>query len=206
MINAYLKSLNQPLVHPMVDLMKKQALNDHVPIITDEGIRFLIQLLKIKNAKKVLEIGTAIGYSSILMALFTHVDITTIERDEKLFKIAEENINKANLQKKIKVILADAHDVSINDQDYDLLFIDAAKASYIDFFEKFSKNVSTGGVIVTDNLLFRGLVASPQGIESKNRLQLVKKINKFNEYIIKQEDYDTYIYPIGDGMSISIKK
>ena len=206
MNHEYLKSINQSLDHPIIDDLKEQALKGQIPIITDEGIRFLIQILKIKNAKKVLEIGTAIGYSSILMALFTHVDITTIERDEKLYKIAEQNINKANLGKKIKVILADAHDVSINDHDFDLLFIDAAKASYIDFFEKFSKNISSGGIIVTDNLLFRGLVADPQGIESKNRMQLVRKINKFNEYIVKQEDYDTYIYPVGDGMSVSIKK
>ncbi len=206
MNHEYLKSINQSLDHPIIDDLKEQALKGQIPIITDEGIRFLIQILKIKKAKKVLEIGTAIGYSSILMALFTNVDITSIERDINLFNQAKKNVDLSGLNNRIHLILADANDISINDNDFDLVFIDAAKSSYIHFFDKFSKNIKSGGIIMSDNLLFRGQVADHDLIQSKNRMQLVKKINKFNEYIVNHPDFETYIYSIGDGISISIKK
>lgn len=205
MCQEYLKQLNITFNHPMVDLLKEQALEHHVPIITDEGIHFIVQLLNIHHSKRVLEIGTAIGYSSILMALFSRAEITTIERHKKWFDLANINIKNANLTNRIHTIHDDAKHV-ILEEEFDLIFIDAAKASYIDFFKKFSKNLKIGGLIITDNLLFRGQVAHPDLIESKNRRQLIKKINKFNEFIVKDKTFDTYIYSIGDGISLSIKK
>ncbi|MDA3932128.1 MAG: O-methyltransferase [Tenericutes bacterium] len=206
MNQEYLRNVNKPFDHEIVAKLKQQAKVDQIPIMTDEGIHFLIQLIKIHNAKKVLEIGTAIGYSSILMALFTNAEVTSIERNETLFKQANSNIEFANQSNKIRLLLGDANDVIIDDDDYDIIFIDAAKSSYIRFFEKFSKNLKTGGLIVSDNLLFRGMVAHPEDIESRNRKQLVKKINHYNEFIVNHPDFDSYIYDIGDGLSISIKK
>lgn len=205
MSQEYLKALNKEFNHPIIDLLKEQATQYHVPIITDEGIHFIVQLLNIHQSKKVLEIGTAIGYSSILMALFSHADITTIERNQTWLNLARANIKKADLSHRINIIEDDAKNVEL-DEDFDLIFIDAAKSSYIDFFNKFSKNLKKGGLIITDNLLFRGQVAHPEQIDSKNRRQLVKKINRYNEFLVSQENFDTYIYAIGDGISLSIKK
>jgi len=154
----------------------------------------------------VLEIGTAIGYSSILMALFTNAKVTSVERNETLFNEAKKNIVMAKQENNISLILGDANEVIIEDTDYDVIFIDAAKASYIKFFEKYSNNLKTGGIIISDNLLFKGMVAHPEDIESRNRKQLVRKIDRYNEFIINHPDFDSYIYDIGDGLSISIKK
>lgn len=206
MVNEYLKSVNQDLNHEMVKILKNQAIKDDIPIITDEGIRLLIQIISVSKAKKVLEIGTAIGYSSILMALFSHASITTIERDASLYNTAKNNIDLAGLSKRIRIILGDAKEVTITEKDFDIVFIDAAKSSYIDFFEKFSQNLKPQGIIISDNLLFKGLVANPKDIESRNKKQLVRKIDKYNHFIVKHPDFNTYIYNIGDGMSISIKK
>lgn len=205
MSQEYLKALNKEFNHPIIELLKEQATQYHVPIITDEGIHFIVQLLNIHQSKKVLEVGTAIGYSSILMALFSRADITTIERNHAWLNMARANIKKADLSHRIKIIEDDAKNVDLN-EDFDLIFIDAAKSSYIDFFNKFSKNLKKGGLIITDNLLFRGQVAHPEQIDSKNRRQLVKKINRYNEFLVSQENFDTYIYAIGDGISLSIKK
>ncbi|MGM0495590.1 MAG: O-methyltransferase, partial [Bacillota bacterium] len=158
MVNKYLAEINKDFNNDIVKSLLNQANNLKIPIITDEGIHFLIQLIKIHSSKKVLEIGSAIGYSSILMALFTDVTITTIERDEKIAKLALKNIKKANLSNRINLIIADANDVSISEDDFDLIFIDAAKASYINFFEKFAKNLKSNGLIICDNLLFKGQV------------------------------------------------
>ncbi len=206
MNQEYLRNVNKAFDKKIIDDLKQQAKSDHIPIISDEGIHFLIQIIKILNAKKVLEIGTAIGYSSILMALFTNAKITSIERNEALFKQAENNIKFAKLSDKISLIFGDANDISIEEEDFDLIFIDAAKASYIRFFEKFSKNLKTGGLVISDNLLFKGMVAHPEDIDSRHKKQLVKKIDRYNEFIVNHPDFDTYIYNIGDGLSISIKK
>lgn len=202
----YLKTINPSFEHPLIDEMKAYASDNHVPIITDEGIHLIIQLLNIHKAKKVLEIGTAIGYSAILMSFFTGVDVWSIERNHVMYQKAKENIEKMALNDKIHLLLGDAKEIDIQDKDFDLIFIDAAKSAYIDFFNRYKDHVKKGGLIITDNLLFRGQVAHPDQIDSRNRKQLVKKIDRFNQYIISQNDFDTYIYGIGDGLSISIKK
>lgn len=206
MVNKYLKSINKNLEHEMIGILKSQASSGNIPIITDDGINLLVQLITISKAKKVLEIGTAIGYSSILMALFTDANITSIERDEELYQIAKKNVSTANLTNRISLILGDANDTEVRDKDFDIIFIDASKSSYIHFFEKFSGNLRPQGIIVSDNLLFRGWVANPEEITSRNKKQLVKKIDHYNHHIIDHPDYKTYIYNIGDGISISIKK
>jgi len=206
MNQAYLASINPSFDHPVVQELKDYARINHVPIITDEGIHLIVQLLHVQRAKKVLEIGTAIGYSAILMALFGRVDVWTIERDKALYDFACTQVKKLKLDHQINLIHGDAKTADLDESDFDLIFIDAAKASYIEFFERFEKHLKPGGLIVTDNLLFRGQVAHPDKISSKNRRQLVKKIHQFNVFINQHSDYDSYVYDIGDGISLSIKK
>ncbi|MFW5794112.1 MAG: O-methyltransferase [Bacillota bacterium] len=206
MFNKYLADINKDFNNKVVKSLLKQANELNVPIITDEGIHFLIHLIKIHSSKKILEIGSAIGYSSIMMALYTNAFITTIERDQEMFNLATDNIKQADLDKRIHLIHADANKIKITDTDFDLIFIDAAKASYINFFEKYSSNLKKGGLIICDNLLFKGMVEKPEQVENRNKRQLVKKIDKFNQYLVNQPDFDSRIYNLGDGMSISIKK
>ncbi len=206
-MSDYLKQINPKRTNPVIEEILQEATLLKTPIIRFDAINLIIQMINSSHAKQVLEIGSAIGYSAIMIATFTKASVVTIERDEDSYKRAIKNVKKANLESKITVILSDALNYQIKeDFQCDLLFIDASKSSYIKFFEKYEKYVCSSGMIVSDNLLFHGLVEEPELIETKNRRQLVKKIRNFNEYIMDQPNYDSYIYDIGDGLSISIKK
>ena len=131
-----------------------------IPIMEKNGMKFLTEFIRLNNIKNVLEIGSAIGYSAINIALTgDDVYVTTVERDKDRYIEAVKNIKKVNLDNRITLILQDALDFNINDK-FDLIFIDAAKSQYIKFFEKFSKNLKPGGYIITDNIGFHGLVNS----------------------------------------------
>jgi len=187
--------------------IKKYAIEENVPIMTDEGIDFLTNFIVDKKINKVLEIGTAIGYSAIMMALTNpNLIITSIERDEDRYLEAVKNIKKLGLEKRINLIFNDALYVDVFDKDYDLIFIDAAKGQNIKFFEKFTNNLKKGGYVITDNIYFHGLVENPENIESRNLRQLVRKIKEYIEYLENNKDYDTEILKLGDGISISYKK
>ena len=187
--------------------IKKYALDNNVPIMTDEGIDFLTNFIVDKNINKVLEIGSAIGYSAIMMALSNpNLFITTIERDEDRYLEAVKNVKKLGLEKRINLIFNDAFDVEVTDKNYDLIFIDAAKGQNIKFFERFTKHLKTGGYVITDNIYFHGLVDHPETIESRNLRQLVRKIKEYIEFLENNENYDTEIIRLGDGISISCKK
>ena len=205
MIKEYLKNINIKETNSLLVSFKTYALQNDVPIITDDGINFIKQLINLKGVKSVLEIGTAIGYSAINMALYSDCSITTIERDLEMYNKAVENIKEANLADRITVIFKDALEVDESELGkFDLIFIDAAKAQSIKFFDKYKSLLNEKGLIVTDNLLFHDLVVTP--IKDRNLKQLVRKIDTFNKFVVEQEDFDTYIYSIGDGMSLSIKK
>ncbi|MBP5445234.1 MAG: O-methyltransferase [Acholeplasmatales bacterium] len=201
----YLDNLNK-LEFSNLDIeLRNYAKENDVPIIQDEGLHFLRQVIMLKNARNILEVGTAIGYSAIQMAkLGANVD--TIEINEESYKIALENVKKANLSDKITIYNEDALLIDISKlKKYDLIFIDAAKAQYINFFNKFKVLLNDKGVIVTDNLLFHGLVLETE-FKSRNLRQLVNKIRNYNEWLLEQDDFDTTIYNIGDGLALSIKK
>ena len=180
------------------------AEENNVPIMTKEGITFLTNYIKKYNIKRILEIGAAIGYSSIMMALVDEeIEITTIERDEKRYLEAVKNIKKFHLEERINLIYKDAFDVNLTDQ-YDLVFIDAAKAQNIKFFEKFSKNLKPKGTIITDNMNFHGLVdKEPEEIKSRNLRGLVRKLKDYATFLQENKKFDTEFLDIGDGIAIS---
>ena len=190
-----------------IEKIKEEAIDNNVPIITDEGIEFLTNYIKENNIKKILEIGTAIGYSAIKMAEVSEdIEITSIERDEKRYLEAVKNIKKVNLENRITLIYNDALYVSLSDK-YDLIFIDAAKAQSINFFERFEKNLNDHGTIITDNMKFHGLVDKPiTEITSRNVRGLVRKINNYKEFLEKNTKYKTTFFDIGDGIALSIKR
>ena len=187
--------------------MERYAEANNIPIIEVDSIKFIMKYIKLNNVKSVLEIGTAIGYSAILMANASRdVEITTIEKDEKRYKEAIKNVNKCGLDKRIELVYNDALEVNLAGHSYDLIFIDAAKGGYIKYFEKFCNYLNPGGVIITDNLKFHGLVKNKSQVKSKNLKGIVEKIEKYIEFLDNNKDYITKYYDIGDGLSVSFKK
>jgi len=186
--------------------MEKYANEYNVPIVEKDSIKFIMKYIQLNNVKSILEIGTAIGYSSILMAsVADNVEVTTIERDEKRYMEAIKNVKKCGLEKRIEVVFQDALDVNLIGRSYDLIFIDAAKGQYTKFFEKFSHYLKPNGVIISDNMKFHGLVGNRTEDMSKNLNSLVSKIESYIEFLKSNKEYTTKFYDIGDGLSISIR-
>ena len=184
--------------------LRNYAEENNVPIMTTEGINFITSYIVKHDIKKILEIGSAIGYSAIMMALANQdVEVTTIERDEKRYLEAVKNIKKFNLEDRINLIYNDAFNVSFTEK-FDLIFIDAAKAQNIKFFEKFSHNLTPRGTIITDNMNFHGLIDKDEKeIKSRNLRGLVRKIKEYHTYLKNNKKYDTEFLNLGDGLAIS---
>ena len=193
----------------MEDILKeieKYAKKENVPIMQKRGINFLCNLIKKNNIINILEIGSAIGYSSIKMALVNeNIKVTTIERDNIRYLEAVKNIKKCDLEKQITLVQGDALDIEIEGL-YDLIFIDAAKSQYIKFFNKYSKNLNKNGMIVSDNMNFHGFVDNPDTIKNRNLRQLVGKIKKYREFLKENNEYETKFYKAGDGIAVSKKR
>ncbi len=190
--------------------LKAYAKENKVPIIFDEGLSFLEAIIRTKRPVNILEIGTAIAYSAIRMVRAADSNVYTIERDPKMYELAKENVIKAGLEDKIHIIFKDAllafDDVS--NIKFDLIFIDAAKAQYHKFFDIYTPLLNDHGIVVCDNMLFHGLVEDKDHLENYSRSVrgLIRKLNEFHEALLNNPEYDTAIYDIGDGMSISVKK
>ncbi|MGM9850388.1 MAG: O-methyltransferase [Bacilli bacterium] len=183
--------------------LEEYAKENNVPIMMKDGIEFLTQYIKDNNVKRVLEIGSAIGYSAIRMALVDKdIKVTTIERDTNRFNEAVKNIKEFNLENQIEIINADALEYATNKQ-FDLIFIDAAKAQYIKFFEKYKINLKQDGTIISDNLDFHGLVKNPELTSNRNTKQLVRKINTYIEFLKENKEFKTEFISLGDGIGIS---
>lgn len=190
--------------------LKEYAKINNVPIIFDEGLAFLEEIIALKRPKFILEIGTAIGYSAIRMHKVLGSKIYTIERNEKMYMEATNNIKKANLENDIQIIYADALEAypMISHLKFDMIFIDAAKAQYLKFFDLYTPLLNSNGVVVCDNMLFHGLVEDEKNYENQSRSVrgLIRKLSNFHKVLLENKDYKTSIFNIGDGMSISVKK
>ena len=187
------------------EALRTYAREHDVPIIYEDGIELIEKFIKEKNIKTILEIGTAIGYSSSRMASISKdIRIDTVEIREDYAAIAVKNINAANLSEQITVSNQDGL-LFETSRSYDMIFIDAAKSQYIRFFEKFKEKLNENGYIVTDNLDFHGYVKQKERIQSKNLRQLVGKIRRYIAFLEDNTDFETEFYDIGDGIAISKK-
>lgn len=189
------------MVH--IRVIEEYAKENNVPIMMKDGIEFLTNYIKENNVKTILEIGSAIGYSAIRMALVDEsIKVTTIERDTNRYNEAVKNIKEFNLENQIEIINADALEYT-TDKQFDLIFIDAAKAQYIKFFEKYKTNLKQDGTIISDNLDFHGLVKNPELTTNRNTKQLVRKINTYIEFLKENKEFKTEFISLGDGIGIS---
>ena len=184
-----------------IDLVKKKALDEKVPIIKDEGLEFLLDFIKKNEFKDILELGTAVGYSAMKMAsLDKDIYIDTIEKNEDMYRQAVENVLESPYKDQI-----DLHFMPIEeyktDKMYDLIFVDAAKAQYGKYMEQFLPNLKEKGYMFFDNMIFHGLVYEVEKIESRNLRNLVKKIIKFSEMVSNDDRFDIMMFDnIGDGI------
>lgn len=187
--------------------IKKYALDNKVPIMVDESIDFLTSYIIKKKVKTVLEIGTAIGYSAIMMALTNpNVSVVSIEKDQDRYLEAVKNVKKLHLEDRITLIYKDALEVKFKEK-FDLILIDAAKSKNLDFFNHFEKNLDVDGYIITDNMSFHGYVEMPlEEIASKNIRGIVTKIQDYIYFLENHMLYKTTIYKIGDGIAVTERR
>lgn len=185
--------------------IKTYAQKNSVPIMQDESIEFICNYIKENDVKTVLEIGSAIGYSAICFAnAGPDVKVTTIEIDIDRYLRAVQNIKDFNLEDRITIFHGDALVQEI-EGSFDLIFIDAAKAQYIRFFERFKKNLSSGGVIITDNLSFHGMVDNLSLTHNYSTKKLVRKIKRYVTFLKKNVEYKTEFFPLGDRIAVTRK-
>ncbi len=187
--------------------IKEYAKVENIPIMQDDGIEFLTSFVDKKQIKNILEIGTAIGYSAIMMSLVNKdVHVTTIERDEIRYLEALKNIKKFGLENRITLIFNDALNMEFEDK-FDLIFIDAAKGKNQEFFTRFENNLKDDGFIITDNMGFHGYVEMPEEeLPSKNIRSIVRKIKDYIYFLENNMVYKTIIYKIGDGIAVTERR
>ena len=181
----------------LISDMERFAKKENVPIMQKEGLEFLISFIKEHDVKSVLEVGTAIGYSTILIKEAVN-NITSIERDEKRYNIAVKNVELSNLNN-ITLIKGDALDINTTDK-FDLIFIDAAKGKNKEFLDKFKNNLNENGYIIIDNMGFHGLVGKSETIEKRRLRSLVRKIENFIKYMEEQTEFKVTKIDKGDGL------
>lgn len=184
------------------------ARENGVPIVQKETGVFLEFMTSMKKPKKILELGTAVGFSSILMyeSAGTEPDIITIERDENMIEMAKINLERFNLTDKIKIEQGDCLEVLERlDDKFDLIFMDAGKGHYNHFLPHCLRLLKEDGIIVADNVLFRGMVAS-QELVKRRKITIVKRMRTYLEMVSNDENLITSVIPMGDGIAITKRR
>ena len=188
--------------------IEKKAEKEHIPIISREIANILKSIISIKDPKLILELGTAVGYSTLWMAEYTDekAEIVTIERDEERFKRAKENIKEFGFDKKVNFKFGDAREiVPYLRRKFDLIFIDAAKGQYLNLFKMAEEKISDNGIIICDNVLYKGLIRNKQKVDHKMRTMVVN-MRKFLIYLKNNKRFKTDILDIDDGLTISSRR
>ena len=185
-------------------IVKEKALENHIPIIMDDTLEKIEEILKEEKTKRILEIGTAVGYSATMFAKYTDEDciIDTIEIDEERAKEAKENIEKIGVADRINIMVGNAVDILPTiSQEYDIVFIDAAKGKYPVFLENAIRLIKNGGLILADNILYKGYVMSDYN-KHKQRTA-VRNLREYIKEVSENPNLETEILEVGDGLAIS---
>lgn len=192
----------------VIEQLRPYAVEHHVPIVDRLTLDMIKQLIRIHKPKRILEIGTAIGYSSMQFASVSKdIKVVTIERVVDMQLKAKENFAKFGYHTQIELIEKDALEAfeNIQHESFDMIFIDAAKAQSKKFFTLYEPLLKEGGIIVTDNVLYHGFVSDIAVVRSRNVRQMVKKVQEYNEWLMVQPRFTTNFLNIDDGLAISIK-
>ena len=207
-VTTYIQSLESP-ENLILEQIEQEALDTYVPVIRKETQSFLKVLLMIKRPSRILEIGTAIGFSAILMSEYMPKDghVTTIEKYEKRIPIARENFRRAGKEEKITLIEGDALKVMQTlEGPYDFIFMDAAKGQYIHYLPETVRLLADGGVLVSDNVLQDGdVIESRFAVKRRNRT-IHSRMREYLYELKHDERLQTSILPLGDGIALSVKK
>lgn len=196
----------------ILNSIKQEALENHVPIIEDDSLEYIENILKEQKPNKILEVGTAVGYSAICFSRYLvgeNAKVKTIEIKENMFNKANENITRMGLKNKIETILADGTEYMKNiptEEQYDIVFIDAAKGQYLVYLEEAIRLTRVGGIIIADNMLYRGRTLSDYN-EHKHRTA-TNRLRRYLQIMKEDERLDSELIMVGDGLAISkiIKK
>lgn len=192
-----------------IESLRTYAEENRVPIVDKMSLEAIKQVLRLKQPRHILELGTAIGYSAMQFAsVSSDIHITTIERDTEMQDRASQNIEHFGYQQQITMIKGDAREQfeTLKDKTFDVIFIDAAKAQTQRFFETYEPLLKLGGVVIADNILYHDFVADIDVIHSRNVRQMVKKLQKYNEWLVQHPRYETNFLNIDDGVAISVKR
>lgn len=188
--------------------IEQQAKNENIPIMDRLSMNFLMQLIRIYKPRRILEIGTAIGYSALrMLEACPSTTILSIEQDNYRYEQAIKHIQLQNKQEDIKVIHGDALEELVQlprDEAFDFIFIDAAKGQYKRFFELAHPLLNNNGIILSDNVLFKGYIVDSKKAPPKFE-KIADKVKEYNQWLIQLSHYNTTIVPIGDGIAISYK-
>lgn len=189
--------------------LERYANENSVPIVEPETARFVCVITKIKKPERILEVGCAIGYSAILMSSFLEPGglLETIEFDGDMVKKATENVKKANLSDKVKIIEADAKDYlcTIDGEEvYDMIFLDGPKAHYIYMLDDCIRLLKKGGILISDNVLYKGMVPDNEHVV-RRKITIVKRLRKYIDALMSDDRIITSLLPLGDGVTISVK-
>ena len=205
---TYMNSLDKGNT-PFLNHLEQEALKNRVPIIRREMQSFLKVLLQIKAPKRILEVGTAVGFYTLLMSTYNPADceIVTIENYEKRIPIAKENFRKAGKEEQITLLEGDAQEIlKTLTGSFDFIFMDAAKGQYINFLPEVLRLLEDGGILLSDNVLQDGdIVESHFAVERRNRT-IYKRMREYLYVLKHHELLETSILPLGDGVTLSIKK
>lgn len=189
-----------------MDDLKQYAQEHKVPVMQDEGLDFLLKQIQDNHCLSFLELGTAIARTSIAVAkLDPRMRVVTIERNPEMIAQAKKNIEESGLSNQIQLIEGDALEVEVIG-NFDCIFIDAAKAQYKRFFEKYSPLLKENGIIISDNMNFHGLVEHPERTHNRNTKQLVRKLHDYHDFLASLTDYETEFYDYGDGVACTRRK
>ncbi len=206
-VENYIRETLKPSQGLLRDL-EIYAEENSVPIIHKEVADLLRVILKLKRPKKILELGCAIGYSSLFFAdvLDGDVEIVTTERNPIMLDRAQDNIKKAGMEDRIKILVGDAEE-TLKDLEgtFDMIFIDAAKGHYKMFFDMLIGKLNHGGIVISDNILYKGMIASDDYVVRRKKT-IVKRMRTYLDYICDLEGISTSLIPIGDGLAISYKE
>lgn len=204
-INNYIEELIPPR-SPLLARLEEEAKEEKIPIIQLSSIQLIHTFLLAYKPKRILEIGTAIGYSAIWLAEASPMArITTMEIDCGRIKRAIANFEAAGVRERIELIAGDAGDGLPSHYRFDCLFLDAAKGQYQAYLDLYLPHLEPRGIVICDNILFKGLVVEDK-VENKRWAPMVKKLRDFNDYIMRHPGLETSMIPIGDGLTFSVKK